>query len=248
MPYNKLFESTLYNEAWLRRVYIDEDRNAAQVAKLAGCTNSAVLGWLRKFGIPVKNPSDAQKLAENHPGSTAPRPRGIFRETLYNHEWLLARVAQGLSLSKIGEEAGCSSGAVRKVLIRDGFEAQWREARHKMLADRRDARNPPRQREFSPRRKRSRTEGAIRARARKATPEGPCVLCGLRGTAVNHKDRNVHNSAQSNLERLCGTCHVRQHAMEHKVALEWLQRDGTAIIDLHHEARRRLLLPPTDVK
>ncbi len=83
MPYTKRFQDTLYSSEWLRRVYIDENRNAAQVGALINADKSAVLSALRRHGIPVKDASEAQKLAP-HPGSHAPRPRNKFKTTLHD--------------------------------------------------------------------------------------------------------------------------------------------------------------------
>lgn len=48
--------------------------------------------------------------------------------------------------------------------------------------------------------------------ARKISPPGPCIKCGFMGqTDVHHKDGDWQNNSPENLERLCRSCHIREH-------------------------------------
>lgn len=240
MPRNKIFVSTLYSEDWLRRVYVDERRNAAQVAKLIGCTRQAVHGALRRFQIPVKDASAAQRLSEAWPGSSAPRPRALFSATLHDRSWLVEHILGGPSLSAIAELAGCSPSAVLKALERSGLADRWRELRQQALETRREARQPPRQRDFVPRQQRAATTGALHARARRSLPPGPCTLCELPGYDVGHKDGDPSNNQPENLERLCRQHHRQQHALENSIAFEVLAALGVPRIRIYSAARKRL--------
>ena len=242
MPRNKVFTQTLYSKDWLRRVYVDEGRNAAQVAKLIGCTRQAVHDALRRHGIPVKGASEAQQVSEAWTGSSAPRPRAVFRDTLHNPRWLSEQIVSGPSLSEIGRSAGCSPSAVLKALEKAGLADRWRELRQKFIDARREARQPPRVRDFVPRSKRSDTTGALHARARRAVPAGQCELCDAQGYDVGHKDGDPSNNDETNLERLCRLHHRRQHAAEVEIAFEVLAALGVPRIRIYNEARRRLLL------
>lgn len=48
--------------------------------------------------------------------------------------------------------------------------------------------------------------------ARKACPPGPCARCGTPcRTDVHHRDDDWRNNAPANLERLCRSCHIKEH-------------------------------------
>lgn len=242
MPYNKVFEPTLYNEDWLRRSYVDERRNAAQVAKLVGCTRQAVHAALKRFGIPVKGASEAQALAENWPGSSAPRPRGEFLHTLHSPSWLAERIVSGPSLSEVGKDLGCSPSAVGKALEKADLSDRWRECRLRALHERREARSTgARQRPFVPRGEHAESRGAKWAVARRRMPAGPCVVCGQPGYDVSHKNGNPSNNSGENLERLCRLHHRRQHTLEYYSAFDLLESLGVPRIKVFEEARRKLL-------
>lgn len=227
MPYLKRYEDTLYNPEWLRRVYVDEDRNAAQVAALIGATKGAVLDALRRRGIPVKDASEAQRLAP-HKGSSSPRPRGKFKATLHNAEWMATRVH--LNASELAREAGCSVPSAQDAMRRYG-------------------RTPPTSSDAMAGRahlKRRKSDGDVRRvtahrRAREACPDGACVICGGEGEHVNHIDRNWQNNEVRNLERLCSPCHRRQHACEAIVMIEMLAAHGIAYQKVWIDARARIL-------
>src|SRR5579864_1017884 len=48
--------------------------------------------------------------------------------------------------------------------------------------------------------------------ARKSVPKGPCVRCGKPNARdVHHEDENFLNNSPENLERICRSCHNREH-------------------------------------
>ena len=56
------------------------------------------------------------------------------------------------------------------------------------------------------------TRGACRRRARQMVPPGPCERCGtMNALDVHHKDHDWTNNAPENLERICRSCHIRDH-------------------------------------
>ena len=49
-------------------------------------------------------------------------------------------------------------------------------------------------------------------RARKLVPPGPCKRCEKpKASDVHHKDHDHTNSDPTNLERICRSCHIREH-------------------------------------
>jgi 5-methylcytosine-specific restriction endonuclease McrA len=229
-PYVSKFAETLYDPAWLRKVYVDEGRNAAQVAELIGCTRGAVLDNLRKHHIPIKPRSEAQRLAPTR-GSHVARPRKRFINTLHNETWLREHyVDKRMTATEVAHLAGSSVPSVLRALRVAEIEVR------PMGAERIGRSNPKRQL-----RREDASTCALRKRARSKTPPSPCVVCGATGTQVNHKDRNPRNPATDNLERLCSACHGQQHGEEARVMAEWLRARGVAYLDIYAEARRRLL-------
>ena len=118
MPYTKRFEDTLYNEKWLRHHYRGMRWTSERIARLIGCTPSAVLDRLRIFGIPVRSRSQAQHLA-SHPGSHAPRPKKCL-DTLHDPEWL-RKEYETKNASDIARELGISVPSVIWVLKKAGI-------------------------------------------------------------------------------------------------------------------------------
>lgn len=222
MPKRTDFEDTLYNPEWLRLHYAT--MSAPQIAEMLGCTRGAVLDNLRKHGIPI----EPRRFAR-HVGSNAPRPRGKFKATLHNREWVEARAH--LNASEIAREAGCSVPSAQEAMLRFGVEPPGisgakagRSAPHKHKAE-----GEPVCRTTSSR------------RANVTSPEGSCVVCGEPSEHVNHIDRNWQNNDSSNLERLCSPCHRAQHACEALVAFEMLASMGVAYRVLHEKARTRII-------
>lgn len=226
MPRQKRFETTLYSSDWLRRVYIEEGRNASEVAALINCTPGAVLDALRRHGIPVKTMSEVIKNVP-HVGSSVPRPKQKFLGTLYNGEWVLAR--KHLNASELAREAGCSVPIAQNAMRRFGLEPPA------IRGAKSGRRNPKRMVPDD-----TAAFATFRARARAWTPEGPCVLCGGVGSQVNHKDRNPKNNDPVNLERLCQKCHSHQHGTELWVMVAMLAARGISYMEVHAEARRQI--------
>jgi hypothetical protein len=53
---------------------------------------------------------------------------------------------------------------------------------------------------------------AAHRRARRLKPPGPCERCGKEAApVVHHKDENWRNNNPDNLERLCQSCHLKEH-------------------------------------
>lgn len=187
MPYNKRFAETLYNKEWLKRVYVDENRNASQVAVLIDCDKTAVIKAVKRFGLPIKSMSDAQKLAP-HPGSHAPRPRMEFKETLHNREWLQDKfINNQMTATQIANEAGSSIPSVCEAI------QKHLDIKVSSLS-------------VTP------ADVKAEARGRRAAyllfPDvQPCIICGDKGTR-NHIDANVSNNDSSNIEWLCMSHHL----------------------------------------
>jgi hypothetical protein len=88
MPKNAKFNSTLYSRAYVYQKYVVEDMNASELGREIGCHPSAVLAAVSRFGIPTKTMSEViQKIP--HTGSSAPRPRAEFKDTLHNKSWVV---------------------------------------------------------------------------------------------------------------------------------------------------------------
>lgn len=228
-----LLLSKLNDREWLERVYVTEGRNASQVAGLLGCERSAVLDAARRHGLPVKDASEAQKAKTEHLGSRASRPKAQFLCTLNSKEWLEARLAEGLSVTKIAHVAGSSPPAVSVALEKAGLEPNLPPLATKVV-------EPS---AYKPRRKRNPdAKQAYWHHARRITPNGPCSVtgCGRPGLDVNHKDRNPKNNVPENLERLCRRCHRRQEAAELMVMKEKLEAMGVPFAHIHQDARKRL--------
>lgn len=221
----------LDDREWLERVYVTEGRNANQVAGMLGCNRSSVLNALKRMGIPTKSIAEAQMAKTDFVGSGAPRPKGKFKDTLNNKEWLQAQVDLRLSLSAIARRAGASATSTGRALKRAGIELNsdhYKLSYHVTAPERFRVRKP------------ERALQSFRSQARRITPHGPCVVCGRPGVDVNHKDRNPKNNEPSNLERLCKKCHRRQEAYELKVMRSILTKHGITFAEVHRMARKRI--------
>jgi hypothetical protein len=180
---------------------------------------------------PAKR-SEYGKLAHANPrnyGSNAPRPRAKFKDTLHNREWLEAR--SHLNAAEVAREIDCSAVSVQEARksfglpIMDISEAKaGRPALYKRVAE---------------------GDKICRASshrlARENCPEGPCVVCGNSSDHVNHIDHDWQHNQPSNLERLCFSCHMRQHALENAVISEILVELGIPYRQIWEKARVRIL-------
>lgn len=232
MPYEKRFRETLYDAEWLRREYVENGKNAAQIAREIQTTRQAVLSRLRRVGIEVRSVGDTQRArTDERRGSHTPRPKRKFLETLNNQAWLNDHyVTQAMSIPQVAIAAGASVPATWAALVRAGVDVRSRSDAAKMI----------------PRRKRkameTMSESGVMARARRACSKGVCVVCRkANGVDVNHKDRDHLNAAAENLERICRRCHSQQHREEERVMIERLAAFGVPYIQIYEEARRRLV-------
>ena len=48
-------------------------------------------------------------------------------------------------------------------------------------------------------------------RARMICPPGPCVKCSASKAEVHHKNEDWKDNRPENLERLCRSCHMKEH-------------------------------------
>lgn len=55
-------EALYKNESWLHQKYITDTLLASEIAKQCGCHPTAIRFWLKKFNIPIRNISEAQKM------------------------------------------------------------------------------------------------------------------------------------------------------------------------------------------
>ena len=230
MPYQKKFDGTLYNQDWLQKLYVEQQQTATHIGWTIGCDRSAVLRQLRRFNIPVRTNSEAQKLAP-HPGSHAPRPRGVFANTLHNPSWLKeAYETNGFNATEVSRLAGSSIPSAIEALQKAGIYVEG-ISHAKIGRPRINGRKPDEELSLI----------ACQKRARMSVPPGPCAVCGRPGEEVNHKDRNKRNYHKDNLELLCKGCHTRQHCEELQVMQIQLREAGTSYLETYKRGRESLL-------
>lgn len=120
MPYMKKFENTLYSKSWITYRYVTLKWSSTKIAEKIGCDPSAVLRSLRRFSVPIRTHSEAQKLAP-HPGSHAPRPKK-GKDTLHRSEWLRKKyIDEGLNASDISRLVGVAVPSVIYALRKAGI-------------------------------------------------------------------------------------------------------------------------------
>ena len=84
------------------------------------------------------------------------------------------------------------------------------------------------------------TPKASRVRARTATPNAPCAICGKVGyTEVHHKDENPMNNSPENLARLCKSCHAKQHRKKSLCVVCGAPAKGHNLCSKHWQAWRK---------
>lgn len=183
---------------------------------------------------PVKRVAHAKMAHEDlrFYGSKSTRPKHHLADTLHNISWLKScYLVRRLSKRQMAELAGCSAVSVAYALRKFGVRRVESVAVPTALPKRRRALDANPQAKYEQHRI-----------ARSTVPLGPCVVCGEVGQHVNHKDRDPWNNDPLNLERVCASCHNRQHATEVRVMIEWLrERFGVDFIEVAKEARKRTL-------
>lgn len=224
--------SKLKDRELLQRLYVTEARNAAQLAELIGCDKSNVLKALRKHGIEIKDSSEAQKVRTSSHGSSAPRPRHKYLETLQDPEWLRARIDEGLNVTDIAKLAKCAGPSVTQALAKYGIKYTPPPSKTPILPD---------PNVYRGRRKIANSRQSFWHQARRITPASNCAVCKTQpGSDVNHKDRNPANNDPSNLERLCRKCHRGQHTAEAEIMWAMLKDRGVQYIEVHRQGRAAL--------
>lgn len=84
------------------------------------------------------------------------------------------------------------------------------------------------------------TPKASRLRARTATPDAPCAICGKVGyTEVHHIDKNPMNNDPQNLVRLCKSCHAKQHREKSFCVVCGAPAKGHHLCSKHWQAWRK---------
>ena len=71
--------------------------------------------------------------------------------------------------------------------------------------------------------------------ARKLVPAGPCNRCGKpRARDVHHRDHDHRNNDPANLERLCRSCHNREHQSRQPCTVCGLPQKGHGYCNKHY--------------
>ena len=76
--------------------------------------------------------------------------------------------------------------------------------------------------------------------ARKLVPPGRCQRCGKPDARdVHHKDGNHTNNEPSNLERICRSCHTKEHRVRRCCVLCGAPVKGLGYCDKHYQRFRK---------
>lgn len=111
---------TIMNRFWLAREYQKKKRSAQDIADEVGVGCEFVTGMLRKFGLPIRDPSATQMLLHHTPETIA---------KLNDPKWLRSRYEQQrASLQEIAAECSSSPVTVKKRLIACGIPIRDRRA------------------------------------------------------------------------------------------------------------------------
>ena len=239
------YYTQLWDREWLYDHYVVQNLNATEIAKIVGCVPSSVIAALKREQIETKSGSEAQQASlVPRVGSTAPRPRGIFKSTLHNPDWLKENWLDCFNESEVGRRAGASPVSANKALQKL-FESDPAIPRHKPGDNAKDRVMPFVNRPG----RRTTVEPSLgfqyqESRRIKDTMDPTCAICGdtnQHKKEVNHRDRSPWNNDLSNLESLCVKCHRAQHTAEEWLAIEkWLD-DGGDYLTLHEKARAEIL-------
>lgn len=238
------YYTQLWDKEWLYEHYVTQNLNANAIAEIVGCNRSSVLTALKRNGIETKSNSEAQKASiVPKQGSSAPRPRAKFKDTLHNLEWLKTNWLDCMNESEVGRREGASPPSANKALQKlfesdptiPRFKAKGPGVRvipFQARPGRRTSVEPPRSLQYQ--------DSARIFEGMDKT----CALCGDVGQykkEVNHKDRSPWNNDPSNLESLCVKCHRYQHTGEEWAAIEFALDQGLTYMDLHNSVRKDLL-------
>ena len=106
-------DKRLWDEAWLRREYVDRERSIGDIADDLGHSTSAVLSALRRAGIETRDLGTALEIRHADDDGSAP-----WRDP----EWLFAAyVRQGLSSHEIAEICDVDHSTILNWLDRHGI-------------------------------------------------------------------------------------------------------------------------------
>jgi 5-methylcytosine-specific restriction endonuclease McrA len=77
---------------------------------------------------------------------------------------------------------------------------------------------------------------AAHSAARSLVPMGPCVRCGKpQAKDVHHKDGNFQNNTPTNLERICRSCHNREHKQKGSCVICGKPQKGLGYCEMHYQ-------------
>lgn len=63
VKYNKNVNCMYKDETWLYEQYIDQEKSSKEIAELCNLRSSTTIkNWLHKFNIPIRSPSERQKV------------------------------------------------------------------------------------------------------------------------------------------------------------------------------------------
>ena len=70
--------------------------------------------------------------------------------------------------------------------------------------------------------------------SRKAVPPGPCVKCGVPNALdVHHKNGDYHDHSDENLERICRSCHNKEHKQRGSCVICGKPQKGHGYCNMH---------------
>ena len=72
--------------------------------------------------------------------------------------------------------------------------------------------------------------------ARSLVPPGPCTQCGKpQARDVHHKDGDFQNNSLTNLERICRSCHNREHKQKGSCVICGKPQKGLGYCEMHYQ-------------
>ena len=115
---------------WLYKKYVVEQRPATELAELAGCHFATIYYWLRKYGIQVRNQSEARRVVFRDPAKRAERARSqaaLWEDPEYRHRQMTVRRSKDFHDRQ--------SRTIRKVWQDPEYYARQCEASQKLWQD-----------------------------------------------------------------------------------------------------------------